>query len=871
MADSPRARSFWNQLLTGENDPPDSGANHLACAEDGKITFLAMVAMLAFVVLVGFVGNVGQSVHQKLELQNAADAAAYSTTVWMARGMNAITTTNHLMGEITALMVMIESLGGPELDGNREDNKEIRELNNIILRPWETRDGRKLPIDVPSVIEDAIDAVADELLKQVGVDLVTAQGSVAQQTRLSEIDKDFIERVQEMTARDDNGLQDAGAAIYDSQCSMKYYIGKLMKLKFLTNIGYVIGAIFAEPASSAITCGIHITLDVGIADVCKDWILVRGLEVLGRPLRKFVEFDQGQAGAGPYLLLALSLYGDSVAKPGRLEEPIQKTLDQLRRDYAVRELTLFPAAADIALPVVAEEKPRPAGGASQTISPTLWNEDEAEKYSLFVKIVNGPENMLRRAIDRVNQWLSAFKFVGWMTGGDGPEISFDQIMEDLGFPKKWVKLDDSSEDVTLTETVADLKPGGWGYPQNFTLRNRDSLPKFDWETERSTQWARATYPYVDTFRGSWCQFFSTTMGPSNFWTYYKNWTNRYTLAFSYRIRSGTIFPSGLNSLTNQPQVDQLREKLKKWREELRRLRARFDAAREGPNSLQALFAFKKDEFPTISTDLGKLAERIAGELTSVAGVDTKAMGVWVQAVRKKDQPVSEAKSDAAANFDEDSALDQQDFVKLFGKTAQVEVTNRLLLLLERLLSKLENALALLDLGPPHMYVMRDMQPLDKGNEPWTRDRQQAASLFSVVVIATREPWQPAFSSSVYRTPYRKQGTTAVAQSMFYAANGRREIKDVGKNPRQPDTGWDTLNWTPPVEAPEWGLSDPSHQGDRPWDVLTGKHKPLRLAEVRIHWLAKLVPVNAEMVQQALQTTKAGKSSPVRINPEFLLH
>jgi hypothetical protein len=217
-------------------------------------------------------------------------------------------------------------------------------------------------------------------------------------------------------------------------------------------------------------------------------------------------------------------------------------------------------------------------------------------------------------------------------------------------------------------------------------------------------------------------------------------------------------------------------------------------------------------------------------------------------------------------------LDQVDFVGLVGKTAQIEVTHLLLRMLEQLLNKIENALSLLDIGPPHMYVMRDMQSMDKGNEPWTHDSQRAAELFTVVAIAHRDPWKAPFSPVVYRTPYSKQGTFAFSQSMFYGANGRREIKTAGKDTRQPDTGWDTLNWTPPVQAPEWGLSDPSHEGTRPWEALIGKHKPLRLAEVRINWLAKLVPISLDMVQDAaLAMQSGGKSQPVKINRSQLIH
>jgi hypothetical protein len=69
-------------------------------------------------VIIGFVGNAGYVVTEKVNTQNAADAVAFSSAQWMARGMNAVTATNHLLGEVTALVVCVEGLGGPEVGGS---------------------------------------------------------------------------------------------------------------------------------------------------------------------------------------------------------------------------------------------------------------------------------------------------------------------------------------------------------------------------------------------------------------------------------------------------------------------------------------------------------------------------------------------------------------------------------------------------------------------------------------------------------------------------------------------------------------------------------------------------------------------------------
>src|SRR6478752_2228113 len=96
------------------------GRLHCPTARSGKITIVTIFAILGLIVMAGFVGNAGHVVTTKIYTQNAADAVAFSSAQWMARGMNAATATNHLLGEVTALTVVIEGLGGPEADAGLE-------------------------------------------------------------------------------------------------------------------------------------------------------------------------------------------------------------------------------------------------------------------------------------------------------------------------------------------------------------------------------------------------------------------------------------------------------------------------------------------------------------------------------------------------------------------------------------------------------------------------------------------------------------------------------------------------------------------------------------------------------------------------------
>lgn len=79
-------------------------------SEDGMMTWATLIAVFCFCALIAMVFNVGRIANDKLEAQNAADSAAYSAALVQARAMNAVTASNHLMGELTALYTLHHSM-----------------------------------------------------------------------------------------------------------------------------------------------------------------------------------------------------------------------------------------------------------------------------------------------------------------------------------------------------------------------------------------------------------------------------------------------------------------------------------------------------------------------------------------------------------------------------------------------------------------------------------------------------------------------------------------------------------------------------------------------------------------------------------------
>ncbi len=94
----------------------DGPLARLHADERGMFTIVNCIAIAFCLVLMGLVINVGHVIHQKIQLQNTADAVAYSGALWQARGMNAITATNHVMGELLSFVVIHHAFGGKELD-----------------------------------------------------------------------------------------------------------------------------------------------------------------------------------------------------------------------------------------------------------------------------------------------------------------------------------------------------------------------------------------------------------------------------------------------------------------------------------------------------------------------------------------------------------------------------------------------------------------------------------------------------------------------------------------------------------------------------------------------------------------------------------
>jgi hypothetical protein len=144
---------------------PTSASRDMHRGEEGMLSLASLFVVLGFLVLIGLLANAGTVTSRKLETQNAADAVAYSASVEMARGMNSVTAVNHLIGELTALVVLIHTLGGDELDQGKDPPPTPFLLKAWLIGAYYAAKG--VDFDAfPQVYDDAYEEASKE--SQVG-------------------------------------------------------------------------------------------------------------------------------------------------------------------------------------------------------------------------------------------------------------------------------------------------------------------------------------------------------------------------------------------------------------------------------------------------------------------------------------------------------------------------------------------------------------------------------------------------------------------------------------------------------------------------------------------------------------------------------
>ena len=296
----------------------------------GKFTLLVLVAILGMMLIIGFVGNCGYVVTEKMNTQNAADAIAFSSAQWMARGMNAVTATNHLLGEITGLVVVIEGLGGPEADRQMEAYPPQSQVTDSINQNF--------------------------------IDLAIINGlAVYGAPAAGKIDKPFVNAIVKDLVSKKDKKHKAFATIYDSKLQLKKSTAKRLIGKSIANAGLWVpppwGWLTAIPAYA-----FHIKMNYDLLMIGKEYVILEGFErlVTSSVVRKLKvtvieeKLIPAIAAHGDYLAGRPSLIAKKRPKMDSsvVNNAIRQSLEHLGKVYNVKA-AIYPTALTLQIPKVA--------------------------------------------------------------------------------------------------------------------------------------------------------------------------------------------------------------------------------------------------------------------------------------------------------------------------------------------------------------------------------------------------------------------------------------------------------------------------------------------------------------------------------------
>ncbi len=434
--------------------------------------------------------------------------------------------------------------------------------------------------------------------------------------------------------------------------------------------------------------------------------------------------------------------------------------------------------------------------------------------SVYQKLLGrGP---LHDLLDKAQPLFSAFRYL---------DEKWKEISWLVSFPDEPAGLKDAFDSVEKILEVPDKINGIFEFLAGMRkLENKDGfdgnpskdigkykIEEFYWNAERESQWTRATYPYVNDYRSGILKLMKDHLWRSNLATYYAKWTNRYTLANSYSIR---VEPSKPESKNEYEVFGQLKLKIKKLRRE-------FDDAIDS-----------SDEEASGSIGVAPF-EEISEKLVAIVRDSPvpEAFESWKQRVLKHQEDAESIGNSLSASPDDD--ISDENLKALGTQIARINLLDELLTLLEEIIDSI-------DRKPPHMYVLDQMDGKNKGDEPWTNDSALADELFCLRATAKRKK-QLILMSPIFFTQHLSGERSTVAQSMLYNANGR-SLKSKTDTRLQINTGWDTLNWEPPVQAFEWGKHEPNMESDSTTAIFLKGKALKQQAKSRMNWQSKLVPI-----------------------------
>ncbi len=532
---------------------------------------MTLIAIIGMMVIIGFVGNAGYVVTEKMNAQNAADAVAFSSAQWMARGMNAVTATNHLLGEITALTVVIEGLGGPEADAKLEAYPPASRIT---------------------------DSINQNFVKLATINGLAVYGAQA----AGKVDGKFLDVVVNKFVSKKDAKHKAWATIYDSKLALKKSTAKRLIAKSIAN-----GLLWVPPPWGWLSAiggyAIHIKMNLELAEIGVEYVILEGLEriVSSDVIRKLKvnlieqRLIPAMAAHGDYLAGRSSIVGTSnrpKMDSSVVNHAIGKSIDHLGQVYHVKA-AVYPTVKTIGIPGVAKlakmrlpiapEAPPSMTGTPESKYLKAWSNDDpiaSDDKDPIAEIQKKMAENRKRTEQRIKDLNEEIKFLEGLLNqvqdlktrtAANQDTSKEAQDERKAYQDEQTKIDTdiSKKKETLKQREKDLEEiKAQQKKVAEAAKELDKIPNkpdnlsanlkhlaltglksptgatnggMNQAEEQYTQWVRATYPYVDAFRAPILALFRENLEISGAGEYYKKWTDRYTLTKSWQFRSGYRF------------------------------------------------------------------------------------------------------------------------------------------------------------------------------------------------------------------------------------------------------------------------------------------------------------------------------------------
>ena len=154
-------------LRGGHSHCPFRFPKPLHIHRSGQILVIALLAITILAGLVFYVFNIGSQLNRRVQMQNAADAAAISGAGWMARSMNIIAMNNVTQSRLIALALVLDSL---PLAAEMTIAEETGE-NSLSIALKEQIDANAIPSTKNDFLLRGLDEIRRQLnRKQAGTD-----------------------------------------------------------------------------------------------------------------------------------------------------------------------------------------------------------------------------------------------------------------------------------------------------------------------------------------------------------------------------------------------------------------------------------------------------------------------------------------------------------------------------------------------------------------------------------------------------------------------------------------------------------------------------------------------------------------------------